>query len=385
MPMPMPSRGPVDSLWSSAYVVAMVHLLLLLVGLALVVVVSLGLFRNWRWYNHSTGKRVGQFRAPVDAGRWLLVSFGCLWILDGILQISPGMIRMFIPMILQPAAKGQPHVLVLASSLLIGWWRVSPLAWDVGVVLVQVGIGLGMLLRSSRVQTFSLWAATLWGLGVWILGEGLGGIDRAHPSASFLTGSPGAALLYVLAALVLLFAKQDSGRGLAFDLDKLAVALRYLLTSLLIVGMIVQLLPSEHLWSSRGLSSVILSTVSAMKANHDPALLIRPVVMCAHLCARFPLAVNGILVLLFGLFAAWQYSTPRHFERVLLGALLVFMLSMWYFGQGIAFFEAMPTDPNTAAPFIILICASWFATLQTQTKSAEGFASFTSSDNVPVV
>jgi hypothetical protein len=65
-------------------------------------------------------------------------------------------------------------------------------------VTIQVLIGIGLIYRKT-VKT-ALLTSFAWALGVWWIGEGLGGLFTG--TASPLTGAPGAALLYVLAGLI---------------------------------------------------------------------------------------------------------------------------------------------------------------------------------------
>jgi hypothetical protein len=60
-------------------------------------------------------------------------------------------------------------------------------------------IGLGLLYRPT--VKIALLVSFGWALGIWWIGEGLGGLLTV--TASPLTGAPGAALLYVLAGLLL--------------------------------------------------------------------------------------------------------------------------------------------------------------------------------------
>jgi hypothetical protein len=63
---------------------------------------------------------------------------------------------------------------------------------------IQLAIGLGLLWR--RTSRAALAATIVWALGVWWLAEGLGGILTG--SASPVTGAPGAALIYVVIAVL---------------------------------------------------------------------------------------------------------------------------------------------------------------------------------------
>ncbi len=61
--------------------------------------------------------------------------------------------------------------------------------------LIELAIGAGLIGASSLRATRVVCAASIaWGLGVWLVGEGAGGLLTLHAALS--TGAPGAALIY---------------------------------------------------------------------------------------------------------------------------------------------------------------------------------------------
>lgn len=130
--------------------------------------------------------------------RALQLALGALWILDGALQLQPFMLgRGFAAKIILPAASGQPvavHTPVTWGAHLI---LTQPAAWDLLFASVQLLIGAGLLFRRSA--RLAIVVSLAWGTGVWYFGEGLGGLAGGH--ATFLTGAPGAALLYAVVGL----------------------------------------------------------------------------------------------------------------------------------------------------------------------------------------
>jgi hypothetical protein len=104
--------------------------------------------------------------------------------------------RAFVSQVLAPAATGNPALLAVPAR-----WAGTLIAHDVAVwnavfALIQLAIGAGLLWRPT--VRAALAASAAWGLSVWWLGEGLGGVLTG--SASPVTGAPGAAVLYALAA-----------------------------------------------------------------------------------------------------------------------------------------------------------------------------------------
>jgi hypothetical protein len=69
------------------------------------------------------------------------------------------------------------------------------------VPAAQLALGAGLLFR--RTARAALAGTIAWGLAVWWLGEGLGGI-LGSATSSPLTGAPGAAVLYALLVLLAL-------------------------------------------------------------------------------------------------------------------------------------------------------------------------------------
>ncbi len=139
-------------------------------------------------------------RAPRWAlgRRGLQLALGVLWVLDGALQLQAGMLTArFAHQVVAPAATGQPGwvawIVLHGARAIAGHAAVSDLAF----ALIQLALGIGLLV--PRTVRPALAASVGWATGVWVVGEGLGGI--AGGTASFLTGAPGAAALYGLLAL----------------------------------------------------------------------------------------------------------------------------------------------------------------------------------------
>lgn len=130
--------------------------------------------------------------------RSLRLALGLLWLLDGLLQLQPYMFTQgFARQVIAPAAGGQPSLvssLVRWNARLISQHPVSSNALFAGI---QLALGIGFLVR--RTATWAIVGSVVWASGIWLLGEGLGGVLGGHASA--LAGAPGAALLYVILAV----------------------------------------------------------------------------------------------------------------------------------------------------------------------------------------
>jgi hypothetical protein len=140
---------------------------------------------------------VGSGRTGVTR-RHIQIALGVLWLLDGLLQFQPFMFsRGFAATVIAPSAAGQPAWVawpVHQAASVIGSY---PVALDVVFALVQLSLGIGFLWpRTARTAVL---LSVLWAIGIWLTGEGLGGL--AGGSSSLLSGAPGAASLYAVLAM----------------------------------------------------------------------------------------------------------------------------------------------------------------------------------------
>lgn len=140
------------------------------------------------------------------------MALGVLWLLDAVLQSQAAMFRPdFFGMLMAMGPSAPP-------GWLYDWWtHIEPfvtshsVAVNAACVAVQAGVGLGMLWR--RTLRLALAGSALWAVVVWLFGEAAGGVFVVGANA--LTGAPGAALLYAVAALLLWPAAPDDGDSVA--------------------------------------------------------------------------------------------------------------------------------------------------------------------------
>ena len=140
----------------------------------------------------STARQIGLSR------RFLRMMLGCIWLLDGALQLQSFMFtKGFAHGIIAPSASGQPFFVA------------GPVEWNARLIVahpvplnglfasIQLLLGLGLLFRRSA--RLAIVSSVVWAGGVWYLGEGIGGLAGGHMTA--LLGAPGAAVLYMVLAL----------------------------------------------------------------------------------------------------------------------------------------------------------------------------------------
>ena len=124
-----------------------------------------------------TGGASATAAAEPRARRLLRISFGVLWIFDGILQAQPAMPLGLPSQVLQPAAATSPGWV----QHLVNWsargWAYHPVDAAAAAVWIQIGIGI-WLLSAARGPWSRLGglASVGWGLTVWVFGEAFGGI-----------------------------------------------------------------------------------------------------------------------------------------------------------------------------------------------------------------
>jgi len=149
----------------------------------------------------AVGPRRHRLLAPrLGAQRRLQIALGLIWLADGALQFQPFMFgRSFVAKVIAPNAVGQPAFVARPVTVIAHLIEPRVVLFNLFAATLQVVIGLGLIYRPT--VRAALLASFARALGVWWVGEGLGGLFTG--TASPLTGAPGPALLYVLAGSTL--------------------------------------------------------------------------------------------------------------------------------------------------------------------------------------
>ncbi|QSO53101.1 hypothetical protein JZ785_04175 [Alicyclobacillus curvatus] len=333
------------------------------------VVVGIGLFLGFSWWfyqflsddnskayhftNFGDFLRFIRIRAflpgkTVHSGRRVLWwGLGILWLVDGILQAQPAMPNDgFVEDVLAPAIQGQPiwYVRVLAVS--IQFWTDHPIGADVVAVILQIGIGLLLLVGKERTAgKIGIWLSIVWGLAIWVFGEGMGGILTG--SATSVTGAPGSALFYVIGAILLLLPDKGWLEGNATRTSRWIFSIFWLMAAM------VQAWPSAGFWTSKGLSSVFEGAASMPQ----PSWMSAPIDTMARLAASHPVFWNGWFVLfMFLLGIGFAVGGPT---RPVLTLSLVWLAFTWWMGQDFGVMGGVGTDPNSSPVLALLIITLW--------------------------
>jgi cytochrome oxidase Cu insertion factor (SCO1/SenC/PrrC family) len=292
----------------------------------------------------------------IPARLFLRRAIGIIWIVDGLLQAQPAMPGGFVKNIISPTAQGQPGWLANLLHWESYFWQAHPLDLAVATVLMQVGIGVMILAGGDSILgKVGLWLSIGWGLFVWVGGEATGGLFIS--GATEMMGAPGAALVYVAAAGLLLAPLRLWTGGMV------GPRLRRAAGAVLLFGAVLQAIPWEGFWRARGLSAMFLS----MAKVPQPGFLSAPVLWIAHLAEAYPFWLNLSFVLVMAALgiALVVGLSPGTWTAVA----LVWLAFIWWVGQDFgALGSKTATDPNLSPLLAVMLVTAWLARRPVGTK-----------------
>lgn len=270
------------------------------------------------------------------SSRGIQRALGALWLVDGLLQLQPFMFGPGLPNdVIAPAADGQPAWVSGAVHLSASLIGTHPAVFNTAFAAVQIAIGVGLLV--SRTVRLALAASIVWSLGVWLFGEGLGGLTSGH--ADLITGAPGAVALYGVLAVAVWPRRSWQGRPASWLARVWAV--------LWVGGAVLETLPMQNRASD-------LAATLDDNADGAPEWLAALDRGVAHLVAQAGDTVMVALALtmaVVGLLALRRGTMPV--VAAVAGSVLA--VTFWVVGQNIGeLYTGQSTDPNTA-PLIVLI------------------------------
>jgi cytochrome oxidase Cu insertion factor (SCO1/SenC/PrrC family) len=314
------------------------------------------LVRDWLARGRATAApalRLPAADPEPRARRVLRIGFGILWLVDGVLQAQPQMVNGLSAQVILPSASSSPlwvqHLVNFSGTIL----SYHPVQAAAAAVWIQVGIGLWLVAApsgwSSRLAGL---AGVAWGLIVWVFGEAFGGIFA--PGLSWLTGAPGAVLIYVAAgALLVLPASAWAGPRLG----RIVLAG----TGLFWVGLaVLQAWPGRGYWQG-GTTGALTGMVRSMAQNSQPHAQAATVSAFGSLTSAHGFAVNLVAVLALGLLGLALLSGRRRLLDVAIPAAVVFCLADWVLVQDFGIPGGLGTDPNSMVPWLLLIWAGYRA------------------------
>jgi hypothetical protein len=306
--------------------------------------------------------------------RGIQIALGSLWLLDGALQLQHQMFSSaFASQVIAPAGQGQPIAVYGPINFEIHVLLMHPAIFNALFALIQLAIGV--LILNKRTIKLGLVASIVWGLGVWYMGEGLGGLLSGH--ALLLTGAPGAALIYALISLAIFPRKETKSKQVD---HKPAYWLPIVWAVFWIVGAIYQLLPGQNTVSD------VASSISGLAGGGSPGWLSALQIHSANVIQGFSHAnaAKGLgskmnmtaghmnilasttsnhssgywFILLFAIVQAAigiLIFLPRQYRKIPIGLGIAVSLIFWFVGQSLGgYYSGLATDPNTAPLFILL-------------------------------
>jgi hypothetical protein len=288
-----------------------------------------------------------------DIRRTLQLCLASLWLFDGVLQLQPFMFTAaFGSEMIAPVAHGNPGVIAAGIAFSAREIARHPTLADGVFAGIQLVIAIGIAWRRSVKVALGL--SVVWSLGVWWIGEGLGGVVAG--TANPLTGAPGAVILYALLAVLLWPSDPDAEAPPSGDF----VASRP-------IGAIPARLCWVVLWGSLGWfalqspnrgSDDLGNKISAMAPGEPHWLSSLDLAVARDLAGR-GLEVSIVMAVLFGVIGAGVLAPARVLRLVLVLAGAVAMV-VWVVGEGFGgVFSGPSTDPNSGPLLILLTVAYW--------------------------
>lgn len=288
--------------------------------------------------------------ARPDGRRTLQLALATLWLLDGVLQLQSFFFtKSFGLQMISGMSLGNPSVVarpIAWSATTIGHHAVfTDACFALAQITIAVAIAWGPTVK------IGLGASVAWAVGVWWIGEGLGGV--LNGTANPLNGAPGAVMIYALLA-VLLWPTDRGGAHVPY------IAARA-------VGAPVANALWFVLWGSLSYFALIGANRSSDGLHHlisaeaagEPGWVIWIDRHAASLVDHNGLAVMVTLSVLLGIVAIGTYL-PRAPANATVAMAAVIGLTFWVVGENFgALFTNGATDVNSG-PLLILLAVSYW-------------------------
>ncbi len=270
-------------------------------------------------------------------------ALGAFWILDGLLQFQPKMFGAdFVNSVLSPNLSGQPFFIHATIAFGIYLWNINTSLANILAALIQIAIGVLLFFPASckKFKT-GLYLSIIWGLIVWIFGEGLG--DLFAGSASFYTGAPGSVLIYVLISAFLLWEEKIKLEWF----PKIA-------GWTLILESALQL--QAAFWTSDGVQgNIMASSMESLRFLSSFPMYI------SNLLSINPVLGNSLLALIPLIVGLAIIIKPNRITGTI-G--LFFLFFVWWLGQDFGMLSTLitgtSTDPNTAPILALFMLPIFF-------------------------
>jgi hypothetical protein len=285
----------------------------------------------------------------VRMKRIMTWSVALLWLLDAVLQAQPRMFTLdFISNVMTPSVAISPSIFANLAN-----WTITLISPNIGEwnwlfttiqFVIAIAVLIGLAEKNQHFIKGGLILSIVWGLGVWVLGEGTSGVFTGN--GTLLTGAPGSVFLYVLIAVFYFLPDRWWNLKARFCLPRDALALVFM------YGVVAQVL-TQPFWGERGIPA-LLQGQTAMAPSWMVSTMSPAIRLTSHLPglwnAGFTAVMFAIAVLMFG-----RRQSVTGF--VLFG---ITLLVMWYWGQAFGgIFSGMGTDLNTPPLFVVMAIPAW--------------------------
>ena len=347
----------------SAFQAALLHQGLVAVLILALVAVAWNILRSVQLRRAAAGTSSPLAALPVMAPepvarRLLRVSFGLIWVFDGVLQGQASMPLGMVPQVVQPAAAASPawvqHLVNAGTTI----WAYHPVSAAAAAVWVQVGIGTWLLV-APRGDWSRLGGVAERGLGAHRLGlrRVVRGDLRARPQLA--VRRPRCCALLLLG--------RGAGRPARAGMGRAQVG---------------KARPAGHGPVPRGhgpSASLARARVLAGpgRAERDPGLAHldgpadvpdpQPGLVSSWVAAfgRFDAthgwAVNMFCVVALVAIGAVLITGQRRPARAAVAAAAVLCLANWALVQDLGFMGGVGTDPNSMVPMALVLVAGYLA------------------------
>ena len=300
--------------------------------------------------------------------RLLRISFGCIWVFDGILQAQVSMPLGMISGVVQPAAAGSPSWVLHLVNFGATIWNNHPVPAAASAVWIQLGIGIWLLVapRGNWLRLAGA-ASVAWGLVVWVFGEAFGSIFV--PGLTWLFGAPGGVVFYVIAGALIALPERYWARP---QLGRVILAS----TGVFFVGMaVLQAWPGRGFWQGQpnpnAAAGSLTGMVQSMVQTPQPGFLSSWVASFAAFDAAHGWAVNLFVVIaLTAIGVAFLIGRTRVvFWAVVAGTLLC--LADWVLIEDLGFLGGVGTDPNSMIPMLLIFVSGYVAITRLPAMASE--------------
>ena len=211
---------------------------------------------------------------------------------------------------------------------------------------------------------------------MWVFGESFGGIFA--PGLSWLTGAPGAVLIYAVAG-ALIALPEDAWRSPRLG--------RLLLGGIgvFFLGMaVLQAWPGRGFWQGtlHGQPGTLAGMVQQMSSTSQPHFLSSLLASFGSFAASNGFAVNLVVVIVLAAMGGIFLTGNPRLVRYAVWFGVAFCLADWVLVQDLGFLGGLGTDPNSMIPWLLLFSAGYLALTQAPQEVPETSAAEIVADEV---